>query len=237
MRFSSWTKLVLTAILTSFAKTTTANVEKTIFTAPVAVAVPDVRPSLQDLRLTSLTPVKHTLRANLPVKFPTAEHSRGEQSWFLLSGLEQGQRYEVRICWPATQPTSFWLDVYTITSVFDTPDLISALAEYSENLSETKAVVAEDAAAGDSETGPASVLFLHIQAAADFFTLNKTLMNDPPDVKAEIILDPYILNVLPRSLVPTGIHIVASAVGSWFVASLIIRWITSIESPTKPHKE
>ncbi|KAK7539905.1 uncharacterized protein J3D65DRAFT_551019 [Phyllosticta citribraziliensis] len=237
MLFSSWATLVLSAILTTFANVATANVEKTIFTAPVAVTIPNVRPSLQDLRLTSLTPAKHTLRANLPVKFPTAEHSRGEQSWFLLSGLEQGQRYEVRICWPATQPTEFWLDVYTITSVFDTPDLISALAEYSESLPESKAVVAEDAAAGDSDSGPASVLFLHIQAAADFFTLNKTLMNDPPDVKAEIILDPYILNIFPRSLIPTGIYIVASAVGSWFVASLIIRWITSIEPPTKPHKE
>ncbi|KAK8212737.1 hypothetical protein IWZ01DRAFT_434114 [Phyllosticta capitalensis] len=228
----SWTLLVLSAIFS----TAIANVEKTIFTAPAAVTLPNVRPNLQDLRLTSLTPVEHTLRADLPVRFPTAQHPRGEQSWFLLSGLEQGQRYEVRICWPATQPTEFWLDVHPLTSVFDSPDLISALADYSESLPETKAVVAEDAAAGASDTAPASILFLQIQAAADYFTLNKTLMDEPPDVKAEIILDPYILNVVPRSLVPTGIYLIACTIGAWFVASLLVGWLTSIESP-KPHKE
>lgn len=79
-----------------------ANTEKVIFTAPESIIFGDARPSLLDLRLESLTPTKFTLRAALPVAFPTDKKPRGVQSWYLLQTLTQGQRYEVRVCWPAT---------------------------------------------------------------------------------------------------------------------------------------
>lgn len=79
-----------------------ANVEKTVFVAPPAVAIPNVRPGLQDLRLTSLSPSVHIFRTHIPVVFPSGDAPRGLESWFLLSGLKEGQRYEVRICWAAT---------------------------------------------------------------------------------------------------------------------------------------
>lgn len=79
-----------------------ANVEKTVFVAPSAVAVPNVRPGLQDLRLTSLSPHAHVLRTFIPVAFPSDGAPRGLDYWYLLTELTPGQRYEVRICWLAT---------------------------------------------------------------------------------------------------------------------------------------
>jgi hypothetical protein len=51
------------------------------------------------------------------------------------------------------------------------------------------------------------------------------------------VLDPFLLNVLPRSLVPVAIYITAVAVGSWFVSGYIYRWLLSVieGSPHKPH--
>lgn len=78
------------------------NVEKTIFLAPQAINIPKQHPSLDVLRLDTLTPINSTLRRRLPATFPSLESPRGTESWFLLEGLHQNQRYEVRICWAAT---------------------------------------------------------------------------------------------------------------------------------------
>lgn len=82
-----------------------ANTEKVIFIAPESVNLGDARPGLLDLRLDTLTPTNLTLRTSLPVAFPTEREPRGLQSWYLLQTLKQGQRYEVRVCWPATVRT------------------------------------------------------------------------------------------------------------------------------------
>lgn len=55
--------------------------------------------------------------------------------------------------------------------------------------------------------------------------MNQTLMDTVPPVFVDIILDPYILNVLPRSLVPTVGYIVVVAVLSWFLARSVSTWI------------
>lgn len=78
-----------------------ANTEKTIFVAPERIHLGDVRPNLVDLQLDTLTTAKRELQTALPVAFAT-NISRGIQSWYLLDNLDPGQRYEVRICWPAT---------------------------------------------------------------------------------------------------------------------------------------
>jgi len=70
-----------------------------------------------------------------------------------------------------------------------------------------------------------SVLFLRVQAAADYYTMNQTLMQEVPPVYVDIILDPFIMNIVPRSLIPTAAYIIVLAIGSWFLAKSVNRWI------------
>lgn len=77
-------------------------------------------------------------------------------------------------------------------------------------------------------------MLLRIIATADFYTTNHTLMKDAPPIFVDIILDPFILNVLPRSLLPTVIYIVAVAIVSRFVGKWISSWVRQIAiEPTK----
>lgn len=64
-------------------------------------------------------------------------------------------------------------------------------------------------------------------------------MEHPPPVDADIILDPFILNILPRSLGPTAIYICLVFVAAWFLAKYIYRWLLSVadEPATKDHKD
>ena len=200
----SW--LRCTAVAPALVWTVNANVEKTIFLGPRAAAisaVPNAPESLDALRLASLSPAPASsiLATQLPVRFPSASAPRGLESWYLLRGLDDGRRYEVRICWPATvslrrlcplfmltvpqQPTDFWLDTFSIAHVFDTPDLISALARHSEGPQEPQI----------ADPGPIKVLlplasesalFLRIQAAASYYSTNRTLMEHPVPVHVDI---------------------------------------------------
>jgi hypothetical protein len=68
-------------------------------------------------------------------------------------------------------------------------------------------------------------LFLRIQAAADYYTMNQTLMENVPPVFVDIILDPYIFNVFPQSLVPTAAYVLLLAIGSWYLSEHIGGWI------------
>ena len=83
--------------------TVNANTEKLIFLGPSAITIPNVHPGLDDLQLDTLSPTgQHTLETQLSVKFPTEAEPRGVQSWYLIEGLQEGRRYELRICWVAT---------------------------------------------------------------------------------------------------------------------------------------
>lgn len=83
--------------------TVNANVEKTIFLGPRPVTFSNDRPSLEELRLATLSPTqKPFLGTKLAVQFPTTETPRGLESWYILQNLHDGRRYEARICWPAT---------------------------------------------------------------------------------------------------------------------------------------
>jgi hypothetical protein len=105
------------------------------------------------------------------------------------------------------------------------------LANYSESRQSEPAEGSTSQHGGDSE----SLLFLRVQAAADFFASNKTLMQSPPLVDVDIILDPYLGNVFPSSLVLTAAYIVALAVGSWIASGII--WKRLFSSHTKPHQD
>lgn len=70
-------------------------------------------------------------------------------------------------------------------------------------------------------------LFLQIFAAADYFSLNQTLMDDVPPVAVDLILDPYVLNILPKSLLPTGLYLGAIGIIAWLASSWILRHLSS----------
>lgn len=53
-------------------------------------------------------------------------------------------------------------------------------------------------------------------------------MRDVPPVDVDIILDPFIFNVLPRSLLPTVGVIVVVAVVSFFVARYVVAFLQGI---------
>ena len=82
-----------------------SNVEKIIFLAPEAVQIPQHQPNLESLQLKKLSPGSIALRRSLPASFPNPVSSAGTEAWFLLDLLREYQRYEVRICWPATVST------------------------------------------------------------------------------------------------------------------------------------
>ncbi|KAJ4289747.1 hypothetical protein N0V90_011077 [Kalmusia sp. IMI 367209] len=216
--------------IVAFLLTVNANVEKTIFLGPSAVSLPNAHPNLNDLYLETLEPAELSILAKqLRVHFPTHSAPRGLASWYILRGLKERQRYE--------QPTDFWLDTFHITEVFDTPDLISSLAEYSEQR-QTSQLQTQGYIADGSATAQ-SILLLRIQAAASYYSTNKTLMAYPSPVDVDIILDPFILNILPRSLGPTAIYITIVAVGAWFISGGIYRWLLAVsdEFEEKVHKE
>ncbi|KAI9716920.1 MAG: hypothetical protein M1812_005069 [Candelaria pacifica] len=205
-----------------------ANVEKIIFKGPESILIPLEHPNLDDLRIDRISPLHWSLRTQLSAEFPNDEAKKGKESWFLLDKLKHGQRYEVRVCWLATQPTSFRLYTHTLPTVFQTPNLITSLATFSES----RQYPLEDQATSQhltSETpSQSSILFLQIFAAADYYTMNQTLMKNVPPVDVDIILDPYIWNVFPRSLVPTAGYIALLAIGSWFVSGWIWEWLSKI---------
>lgn len=162
-----------------------ANTEKTIFLGPANINFPNVSPSLSELELYYLTPNHSSLRLELPRSFPNSTHPRGLQSWYILDNLLAGQRYEVRVCWLATEPTEFWLDTYTINQVFASPSLISLVSSFSESQID-RIKPTPNTQVPLSFVGNRSILLLHIQAAADYFTTNVTLMKEPPAVLADI---------------------------------------------------
>lgn len=79
-----------------------ANTEKTIFLGPSPLEIPVQHPTLEDLQLEALSPQQLSLRTHIQAEFPTNASKYGQPSWYLIRGLREGQRYEVRVCWAAT---------------------------------------------------------------------------------------------------------------------------------------
>ncbi|KAL1968732.1 hypothetical protein VTN77DRAFT_1558 [Rasamsonia byssochlamydoides] len=258
-------QLILTLL---FAHLTTANVEKTIFIAPHPSPIPAENPGLDDLGLERLSPSGFVVRTYLNASFPTEDAPRGSESWFYLEDLNPGQRYEVRICWLATQPTAFTLTTYTLPETISDPALLSALGAFSSaRLSSTTSPPSHsDLSGGHNQQDPVvpvphqpkarhhrhhrrsrstvektqdplgltsqaeSVLFLRVFAAADYFTLNTSLTETVPPVMVDVILDPFLLNVFPRSLVPTAVWIVVVAALAWFIGGWVVKTFSEIIS-------
>ena len=222
------------------ASVTLANVEKTIFIAPPALSLPDDS-SIDNLYLISLSHNHPSVRTKINATFPNDDHPKGKETWMLLEGLLPGSRYEVRICWLATQPTAFSLYTHDFNKALETPELISSLTEFAyarqAELSQDdleKMLARRVRRSAEAGSASSSILLLQIFAAADYFSLNRTLMENVPPVVADVILDRYLLNVFPQSLVPTAIYITSLAVVSWFVAGYVRRLLASIAKGSLP---
>lgn len=131
------------------------------------------------------------------------------------------------------QPTSFRLHTYDLPTVFETPELITSLAQYSETrqsgaIEDPQPSTSQAEKRSNKHNNLSSILFLQVFAAADYYTTNKTLMEHVPPVYVDIILDPFIFNVFPRSLLPTAAYIILVAIGSWYLAKYISQWIRNL---------
>ncbi|KAJ5754038.1 uncharacterized protein N7511_008191 [Penicillium nucicola] len=231
--------LTLGLLLFLFAEIAQANVEKTIFLAPPETTIPSEQPDLDDLGLERLSPQNPIVRTRLNASFPTTDAPNGVESWFFLENLNPGQRYEVRVCWLATQPTSFTLSTYPLPQTISNKALISSLSIYtnarlaaldndlqSNSIQRHALPLPHSSKKGgtdplDASPTTDSVLFLRIHAAADYFSTDAALMRDVPAVAVDVILDPFLMNVFPRSLVPTALWILAVAL----LAVVVSRWV------------
>ena len=89
-----------TLAATLLASTAVANTQKAIFVAPFDIPEAEsLSHALPNLDLASLSPGTPAIRVPVDVAFPSEERPNGLDSWVMLSGLNPGQRYEVRICW------------------------------------------------------------------------------------------------------------------------------------------
>lgn len=126
--------------------------------------------------------------------------------------------------------------------VFDTPELITDLSEYSwSRQSEEAGGPPGRAAQSIHDNSPterqASIRFLQIFAAADYYTTNKTQMRYVEPVYVDLILDPYVFNLIPRSLIPTVGYILLVAVASWFLARRISLWVRDLATFSDQEKK
>ncbi|PCH04562.1 Hypothetical protein PENO1_026800 [Penicillium occitanis (nom. inval.)] len=226
-----------------FIQHATANVEKTIFVAPLPWTIPAENAAIDDLGLDRLSPADYMLRTNLNASFPTDGKPYGTESWFYLEDLTPGQRYE--------QPTSFDLTTYTLQEVVSSTSLLPSLLNFSDALlagtlppstyrpfkvqhqhtsrqrrRRTPLERDQDPLALTSHAE--SVLFLRIWAAADYYTTNTTLMENVPPVMADVILDPFLWNVFPRSLVPTAVYTVVIAMIAYFVGGYLAKVLSDV---------
>lgn len=134
------------------------------------------------------------------------------------------------------QPTSFTLSTYPLDAIIDDPSLLASISHFSSarlasvDVNNPKEIVPQVPNSHHAPRHPLrrtqsrdsdSVLFLRIHAAADYFTIEQGLMESVPPVIADVILDPFLGNVFPKSLVPTacwGLIVGVAAVG-------IARWV------------
>ena len=129
------------------------------------------------------------------------------------------------------QPTSFWLHTHSIDHVFGNADLITSLSGYPyarhDQLSSEDIISLQARKPPKSTAAPTTTLFLQVFAMADYYSLDTDLMEHVPPVAVDVILDPFILNVLPRSLLPTGLYLVLIAVGAWLLSGWVSKKLTA----------
>ena len=86
------------------------------------------------------------------------------------------------------QPTAFTLSVHHPDEVFNSSELKSSLFvnQLPQDIQHSSLNTTEDIENPNSQCFKSSGLFLHLVAAADYFTIHESLMIDVPPVKVEI---------------------------------------------------
>ncbi|KAI1003595.1 hypothetical protein K3495_g4617 [Podosphaera aphanis] len=221
--------LIINILFLIYSIHVSANTEKIIFLGPSKLKVPFNHFTLEEslFKLEALSPDDTTLRTHLHAQFPTEFSPLGKSSWLLLYGLPEGQKYEVRICWTATQPTSFKLEKFEMADIVEAPNLVSSISRFAaekHGVSSTSAATISQIKTSLKEQS-VSITMVRIYAAADYFTVNKTLMMTVPPVHVDIHLDPYVLNLFPLSLIPTVTYMCLLIIGSALVSVYITDWV------------
>lgn len=137
------------------------------------------------------------------------------------------------------EPTKFTMDVYELDAVWTIPDLMLSLYNYSsarqaEAENQTPQAHRRSASSKDAKERTASLLLLRVHAAADYFSHHPELMRNPPPVLVDLILDPYLFNVVPESLLLTAGYIVLVAVATLSLARWVANRMTVIATTDEP---
>jgi len=121
--------------------------------------------------------------------------------------------------------------------VFETPALLSSLSAYAytryaerdeQALHELHPRPSPRPSSSSRQQVDTTFVFLQILAAADYFSLDDSLMEHVPAVMADVILDPYLFNIFPQSLVPTTAYLVLVAGFAWFFSGRISSFILAL---------
>lgn len=78
------------------------------------------------------------------------------------------------------------MDTFEVTTVFDSLTLLQDLATYAEERQNILATDDLEGLDGSSIAAKQSVLFLRVHSAANFYSTDKALMQDPPPVYVDI---------------------------------------------------
>ncbi|PUU73726.1 hypothetical protein B9Z19DRAFT_1094467 [Tuber borchii] len=220
-----------------FSTAVLGNIEKEIFVAPSnsqdllfngtnspqSAGFEALHPGL--LRLSPSPSCEGTCH-ELHVTLDTSFIGSGESHWAVLDHLEQGKRYEVRICWAATSPTDLTLNIYTASQLLDKPSLLANMTAYATHQLPPSPVNKLSC----PSAAPRSVLYLNIRAKAGYYTHEKHRMETPDPVRVEIVLDPFILNALPESLLPIAVTIILTALSAFWLSGRVYNILRNIAS-------
>ncbi|CCE30086.1 uncharacterized protein CPUR_03934 [Claviceps purpurea 20.1] len=211
----------------TLAQIAAANVEKIIFNAPPPFGPsPPGSLALSTLallnKIPTLTHDARSLRTELN-RDVVSERYSGHSSWILVRNLTENQRYELRVCWSALEPTDFKITAHYLDTVLGGDSFAWPLDEFLEYRPKKAPVAEVEKISKFHGLLDTSALLIEIQAAADYYTDDGELMAYPPPVLVDLILDPFLLNVLPRSLLPTVGYLLLVGVTTWYMA----QWIKS----------
>lgn len=229
--------LNLTSIFLSltFLPSAIANVEKVIF-----LLNPPPDPPLQLTRILSnllrLNPNSPRLSTTLDLTTNITGRERdaggnggigeGESTiWAVLEKLILGKRYEVRIIWAATEPAKFELEVFTAVEVGEMGVEGLVIQGEEKGGKEEGKEEANNGALGSSQ---GIVMYLRVLAKKDPY--------NPDPVKIELILDPFLWNILPESLLCIGVVVVLVAGAAWWVSGRVERWLSMVARQQRREK-
>lgn len=126
------------------------------------------------------------------------------------------------------EPTRFDLETYTLDTIAQNAELLASLKQYAVSQKpQGEAVQKKKISMAEGK----SALLVEIQAAADYFTDHRELMTHPPPVLVDLILDPYLFNVVPQSLLPTVGYLIIVGITTWFAARWIASGLRSVAGP------